>query len=140
MLMRSIETNQTISIPQDASRPILLQAPCAVHVNTMALHTSRSIWGPEAQTFDPTRWLQPEAKHHDAHKLKNPPKGTYIPWSTGPRVCPGQKTSQVEFVSVIMTLFGKCTAEPVPTDGQSMQQARKSLLELMEDSQPLLTL
>ena len=132
--MRTVEMNQSISLPQDRSRPILLQAPCSVHVNTMALHTSQSSWGPGVLDFDPTRWLRGE------DELMYPPKGTYIPWSTGPRVCPGQKMSQVEFVAVIMTLFGRCTVEPVLDCGQNMQQARQRLLDLMEDSQPLLTL
>jgi cytochrome P450 len=69
-----------------------------------------------------------------------PPRGTYLPWSVGPRICPGQKMSQVEFVSVIVTLFRRCTAEPMLRDGESVQQARQRLLELVQDSQPVLTL
>lgn len=134
MVMRTVDMNQTIALPQDSSRPILLQAPYAVHINTMALHTSKSSWGPGVLDFEPARWLQ------DEDEMMHPPKGTYIPWSAGPRVCPGQKMSQVEFMAVIMTLFRRCTVEPVPEPGQSMQQARQGLLDLMEDSQPLLTL
>jgi cytochrome P450 len=63
-----------------------------------------------------------------------------MPWSSGPRTCPGQRMSQVEFVSVIMTLFGRCSVEPVVEEGESVEQAREKLLRLLQDSQPVLTL
>jgi cytochrome P450 len=63
-----------------------------------------------------------------------------MPWSSGPRTCPGQKISQVEFVSVVMTLFRKCSVEPVVEKGQSVEQARERLLGILQDSQPVLTL
>lgn len=61
-------------------------------------------------------------------------------WSSGPRACPGQKMSQVEFVSVIMTIFSNCSVEPVLEDGETMEQGREKLLDLLQDSQPVLTL
>lgn len=48
--------------------------------------------------------------------------------------------SQVEFVAVMATLFGKCVAEPMPRSGESMEEARQRLLDVMQDSQPVLTL
>ena len=48
--------------------------------------------------------------------------------------------SQVEFVTVIATLFGKCTAQPVLGMGESTEEGRRKLVNLMEDSQPVLTL
>ncbi|KAJ3943626.1 uncharacterized protein N0V96_006555 [Colletotrichum fioriniae] len=82
-----------------------------------------------------------------------PHRGTFLPWSSGPRTCPGQKMAQVEFVTVLATLFHQCTIEPVPEDGDestttqsttttemAAAQARQRLLDLMQDSQPRLTL
>jgi len=63
-----------------------------------------------------------------------------MPWSVGPRVCPGQKMSQVEFVAVIATLFRRCSALPVVREGESTELARQRLLHLLQDSQPVLTL
>jgi cytochrome P450 len=136
MLIRTIETNQTI-FPSDSPSSFQLQAPCAVHVNTMALHTSFSEWGSDRLEFKPTRWLQPGPGKRDFHV---PRRGTYMPWSSGPRACPGQKMSQVEFVSVIMTIFRSCSVEPVLENGQTMEQGRERLLSLLQDSQPVLTL
>ncbi len=64
----------------------------------------------------------------------------FLPWSAGPRVCPGQKMSQVEFVIAIATLFRQCRVKPVVRKGENSEQAKARLSELMEDSQPRLTL
>ncbi|WQF83646.1 Putative cytochrome P450 [Colletotrichum destructivum] len=155
-LMRSNETTQTMSYPSatDSSpsssstspSSFTLRAPCAIYINTVALHTSPSTWGPDALTFNPARWLQPSVSGYNDSEapqqqhLMTPPRGAFLPWSGGPRVCPGQKMSHVEFVTVIATLFRRCTAEPVPREGESMPQARQRLLDLTQDSQPILTL
>jgi len=135
MLIRTVETNQTIFPSNSKSDSFVLRAPCAVHVNTMALHTLRSTWGADTLVFKPTRWF-PEGQD----SIYVPPRGTFMPWSSGPRTCPGQKMSQVEFVSVVMTLFRKCSVEPVVEKGQSAEQARERLLGILQDSQPVLTL
>jgi cytochrome P450 len=132
MLIRTIDRDQTISTSDSSSFP--LRAPCAVHVNTMALHTSSSEWGSDRLEFKPSRWLQSGAGFHVPHR------GTYMPWSSGPRACPGQKMSQVEFVSVIMTIFRTCSVEPVLDNGETVERGREKLLDLLQDSQPVLTL
>ncbi|TKW57214.1 putative cytochrome P450 CYP13A1 [Colletotrichum tanaceti] len=139
-LVRSIVTTQTMSSSLSSPPTFPLQAPSVIYLNTVALQTSPSTWGPDALDFKPTRWLQPVFKVDEAPQLKTPPRGAFLPWSAGPRVCPGQKMSQVEFVAVVATLFRKCTAEPVPRKEESMQQARQRLLDLMQDSQPAVTL
>lgn len=73
-------------------------------------------------------------------ELITPAKGTFIPWSGGPRICPGMKMAQVEFVAVIATLFRSCKAEVVLKEGETDVQARERLETLMGESQPLLTL
>jgi hypothetical protein len=39
--------------------------------------------------------------------LLQPPGANFIPWAAGPRICPGKKFAQVEFVAVIAKLFMK---------------------------------
>ncbi|KAK2029011.1 cytochrome P450 [Colletotrichum zoysiae] len=168
-LMRSTETAQTMSYPSShppasasSSSPstfTLGAAPSLVYINTVALHTSPSTWGPDALAFKPSRWLQPanaavpgDEKEEEAEVKKKgdqsppsqqfftPPRGTYVPWSGGPRACPGQKMSQVEFVTVVATLFRRCTVEPARRAGESAEGARRRLLDLTRDSQPIVTL
>ncbi|KAH7258011.1 cytochrome P450 [Fusarium tricinctum] len=136
MLIRTIETNQNI-LPSDSSSSFTLQAPCAVHVNIMALHIYRSVWGSDNLEFKPSRWLQSGL---GGERFHIPSRGTYTPWSSGPRACPGQKMSQVEFVSVIMTIFRTCSVEPALEGEETMEQGRERLLSLLQDSQPVITL
>ncbi|KAH7012545.1 cytochrome P450 [Microdochium trichocladiopsis] len=187
MLMRSTSTPQTIPCSRAYSTSssdndddnaelstITIPAPCAVYINTMALHASSSAWD-DASEFNPARWIQristgsnddDDGSDNDGSRVKavneevivdhsavlGIPRGGFLPWSSGPRKCPGQKMSQVEFVAVIATLFGRCNTEPEITGGDAlgggaeedmekrMQAARQRLLDLTQDSQPLFTL
>ncbi|KXJ86032.1 cytochrome P450, partial [Microdochium bolleyi] len=190
MLMRSTSTPQTVPCSNayttsssyfsddDNAEPstITIPAPCAVYINTMALHASSSTWD-DASEFNPARWIQRispgikddnnDGSDNDESRVKlvheevivdhsavlGVPRGGFLPWSLGPRKCPGQKMSQVEFVAVIATLFGRCHAEPEIIGGDAlggaaeaddvekrMQAARQRLLDLTQDSQPLFTL
>lgn len=60
--------------------------------------------------------------------------GKFIPWAEGPRNCPGKKFSQVEFVGVMTTLFRKHRVRPVLRQGESTEDARKTLIQMAEDS------
>ncbi|KAA8612564.1 CypX Cytochrome P450 [Pyrenophora tritici-repentis] len=139
LLTRSTTTPQTIQL-ENSSTSFHLPAPISVYINTVALHTSTSIWGPDALEFNPSRWLRPVSGEGAELEIMTPPRCTYLPWSVGPRICPGQKMAQVEFVAVIATLFRKCTAQPIVKKGESMQQAKQRLLDLTQDSQAGLTL
>ena len=76
----------------------------------------------------------------ESESLYTPPPGTYIPWSDGARVCPGKKFSQVEFVAVMVALFGSYRVEPVPRRGESMAMALVRTLDTVKDSAMVLLL
>lgn len=124
-------TPQTIFLK---NKTYLVPGSCIVNINTPGLHASRSTWGDDALSFRPSRWLTGDGE------LVTPPRGTFLPWSSGPRVCPGQKMAQVEFVAIISTLLARCRIEPVLKDGEGIEQARERLVELTQDSQTKLTL
>ncbi|KAK1719568.1 cytochrome P450 [Colletotrichum lupini] len=149
-------STSTSTLPSSTTTSSYTFPPCTVYINTVALHTSPKTWGPDALSFTPTRWLtspQPSPSSSSPQPPHiQPPRGTFLPWSSGPRTCPGQKMAQVEFVTVLATLFHKCTVEPVPEVDESgntqakttpevaAAQARQRLLDLTQDSQPRLTL
>ncbi|EMD92946.1 hypothetical protein COCC4DRAFT_23882 [Bipolaris maydis ATCC 48331] len=134
LMLRDAATSQTLKLEDRTSS---LAGPFGAYINTMALHTLPSTWGPDSLEFKPTRWLDPNSPEP---VFITPPHGTYMSWSIGPRSCPGMKMSQVEFVSVVATLFRRCNARPVRKEGESEEQARLRLLDLMQDSQNVLTL
>lgn len=98
--------------------------------------------------YRPSRWINPQGS---SSPIFQPPKGSYMTWSAGPRVCPGMKMAHVEFVGILITLFSKhrleVTRKMVPVKGapevlipESDDALRKRLDDLIETSTPKLTL
>ncbi|GLA07735.1 hypothetical protein AnigIFM60653_008974 [Aspergillus niger] len=128
-----LHTTRAVLEPQkltDATgKTHLLTPPMDIYACQLSIHLDRRIWGDDADEFKPSRWID------ESGQLITPEKGTYLPWSGGPRICTGMKMSQVEFVAAMATLFlnGKC--EPLPADGvDSPQLLRERLLGLTRDS------
>ena len=109
-----------------------------VYINNSALHANPETWGADSLDFRPTRWLSKDPESDDVPVIV--PRGRFVPWSGGPRVCPGQKMSQVEFVAVMAAIFRRYTVAPVLEKGETVEAAKQRLREVMEDSQPRLTL
>jgi cytochrome P450 len=114
----------------------MIPAKAKVYTNNQSLHTDPSVWGKDSLVFRPTRWLPAEPQE----SLIQPPKGSFTPWSSGPRQCPGQKMAQVEFVAVMASLFRKLNVEPVPVHGSDLKAAQQKLEASIADSAPILTL
>ena len=98
------------------------------------MHVNPSIWGSDALEFRPSRWLLDDGSFYQ------PPRSSFLPWSGGPRNCPGQKMAEVEFVAVVMTIFRSYKLSPVIGEGKTMELAKEKLKDLMADSQPIVTL
>jgi cytochrome P450 len=73
-------------------------------------------------------------------ELYQPPVGVFLPWAGGPRVCPGKKFAQVEFIAVIARLFRRHQVKPLLEPGETVQDAKKRVLENVEDSDVVITL
>lgn len=104
-----------------------------------ALHTTPEYWGSDSLDWNPKRWIKEAASLEDEQPIF-PRRGAYIGFSAGPRVCPGRKFAQVEFVAVIARLFRSHRCSPVLLRGESEVQAKKRVLEVVEDSNLVLTL
>ena len=118
----------------------MLPPSTSVNLNIQALHTDAKTWGPDSLSWRPSRWFTrssggtPSENNPASQTFISLPKGSFIPWADGPRVCPGQKFAQVEFVAVIATLLGKYRVKPVLEGGQSEEDGRKALLGMVDDS------
>ena len=99
------------------------------------MHISPSLWGSDPLVFRPQRFIDAATG-----AFREPPKSTFVPWSGGPRYCPGMKMSQVEFVAVLATAVRSWRVQLVPKEGERVEQARKRMEGLLADSQPIVTL
>ncbi|CAG7555763.1 unnamed protein product [Fusarium equiseti] len=101
-----------------------------VGVNLAGLHTSSASWGDNSLEWLPSRWIARDET--EGEKMAPMPTGAFLPWAAGPRVCPGKKFSQVEFVAVLVCLLKEYTVEP-DTDGEDDLKAAASMA-LMEEA------
>ncbi|KAF2229465.1 cytochrome P450 [Viridothelium virens] len=105
--------------------------------NLQAAHTDPRHWGSDSRTWRPQRWIlrsNPGSVKLEDEEVFKPAKGTYFPWAEGTQNCPGRKFAQVEFVAVMVALLRDHLSEPVPRDGESLDDARGRTLAVVNDS------
>ncbi|KAJ4390004.1 hypothetical protein N0V93_007477 [Gnomoniopsis smithogilvyi] len=128
-----------------------------IKLDLAALHHDPNSWGPDPLNFRPDRWI-PSPSQKDVSKQKRadsghgsydyqsesliaPAPGTFLPWTGGPRVCPGKKFSQVEFTRAILGMFRDgarvCIVEK---EGESTEQARARVRETADKPEVQFTL
>lgn len=146
-------TSPTLTVPVALTHPVTgtvhhIPANTIIHINCVAVQNDHSIYGDDVEKFRPDRFLD-ESAEKGKPTIRSYGKGTFLAWSGGPRVCPGSKMSQVEFVSVFMSIFSKYRVELVRKeidDGrggkrkETTEEARSRVDGLMADSQSRLTL
>ena len=76
------------------SAPIFVQKGDAVTTSFYALHRRKDIFGNDADTFRPERW--------DGLR---PPHWAYLPFSGGPRMCPGQQLALTEIAYTVVRML-----------------------------------
>lgn len=107
----------------------------SVTINVQGLHTNPRTWGSNALMWHPKRWIiNPTEGNLESETMMEPTKGTFVPWADGPRVCPGRKVAQVEFVAVMATLFQSHRVSPALLEGESHEHARGRLVDMVNDS------
>lgn len=124
----------------------------AVFINNAAVQVDPAVWGSDALDWRPGRWLQSQPRGQGGisegdkcsftDTLILPAEKAYIPWASGPRVCPGKKFSQVEFVAAIAVLFHQHRVAPVvdTEKGETLEVARQRTMQVLADSDMALTI
>ncbi|KJK63978.1 Cytochrome P450 [Aspergillus parasiticus SU-1] len=136
-IVRQTDANaQTLVLPE---QEIIIPKNTPVNVNTIALHTDPKQWGPDPLAWKPDRWILQECES-SLQKVSNELLKYLFAWGDGPRLCPGQKFSQIEVFAVLLCLFISHRVELVPSRDQTMDQARSHALSLIQNSKVGLTL
>lgn len=75
------------SFPSEDRRPFYMPANTSIVYLPLLMHRNPALWGPDADVFDPERWLQPD---RIASLVANPTM--FAPFSAGPRIvsCPNR--------------------------------------------------
>lgn len=99
-------------------------------------------WGSDSLVFRPDRWIDnaDPGSEISNEEVFQPAPGVFVPWAAGPRVCPGKKFAQVEFVAVVSRLFRKHKVGPVLEHGETIQDAKKRIFDVVADSHLVITL
>lgn len=113
-------------------REILIPPGVRLELNAVGLHLNPQYWGIASAQWQPDRWIQ--GSNTGSESFMEPVKGSFIPWSEGPRVCPGRKFSQVEFVATIATLFQHHKVKAATLEEESSEAARSRIVRMINDS------
>ncbi|KAF3767619.1 cytochrome P450 [Cryphonectria parasitica EP155] len=132
----------------------------SVKIDLVSLHHDKKTWGDDADEFRPDRWIPSTSSSSltqaasssttrssigtydwQSESLISTAAGTFLPWTGGPRVCPGKKFSQVEFTSVLLRLFqGGARVRIAEEEGESSAQARARARRIAGDPDHSITL
>ncbi|KAF9264950.1 cytochrome P450 [Marasmius fiardii PR-910] len=66
--------------------PLFVPENCKVMYNVFLIHRRRDLWGPDADQFDPDRFLDERL-----HRYLVPNPFIFLPFGAGPRICLGQQ-------------------------------------------------
>lgn len=98
-------------------------------LNYVSIHYSEKHWGADVQTWRPSRFIK------DDELIVPSPAGTFLPWITGPRVCPGKKFAQVEFVATMATCLREHRIRAIANPGETAEQLSKRVYGVACDSE-----
>ncbi|CAL8574175.1 hypothetical protein XPA_000143 [Xanthoria parietina] len=134
-------TGDQPQVLQANGRDINIPKDTLVVPNLMALHTHPRYWGQDSLTWRPSRWIETSdpptstlGTRFRTESIMTPPKGSFIAWSEGMRNCPGKKFAQVEFVATMATVFRNYKARPVVKHGETLDEAKVRVLNVVKNS------
>ncbi|KAK6379272.1 hypothetical protein LTS17_006190 [Exophiala oligosperma] len=135
-------TPKTLALGSDT---YIIPGNTFVFVNNAAVQMDEQYWGPDRLEWNPSRWLrEPSSPSSLASTPGEVPvqlaENSYLPWSSGPRVCPGKKFSQVEHTAALAVLFHHHRVHPVVLPGETEEHARGRIQRVVMDSDMVLAM
>lgn len=106
------EATQSVLLPSKnaSGRNYFVPAGRAVAYSVLLMHRRRDLWGPDADEFDPDRFLDDRL-----HKYLTPNPYIFLPFNAGPRICLGQQFAYNEmsfFLVKLLQSFDKVSLAP----------------------------
>lgn len=121
-------------------REVYFPPNTAFHLNAIGCHTMREYWGPDHREFKPSRWIKTGQASMEEFYQPTDNKSAFFPWSSGARICPGKKFSQVEYVAIISYVLRHQRVEAVPVEGETPADTSARVWANAMDSEPEMTM
>jgi len=90
----------TLPSPQPGGKPIYVPAGTTSIYSVFVMHRRKDLWGPDAEEFDPDRFLDDRFK-----KYVVPNPFIFLPFNAGPRICLGQQFAYNEMSFFLIRLL-----------------------------------
>ena len=85
----------------------VLPEGCEVGVSGSTVHFDKAIFGEDADSYNPDRWLRGEKEtEEDYNSRLGAMRAADMTWGRGSRTCLGQHIAKLELYKVVATLFG----------------------------------
>ncbi|KAF7969359.1 hypothetical protein HWV62_27478 [Athelia sp. TMB] len=81
-------------------KPIYIPAKAPIFYSTILTHRRTDLWGPDANEFDPDRFLDERVRTY-----LTPKPYIFVPFNAGPRICLGQQFAYNEISFVLIRLL-----------------------------------
>jgi cytochrome P450 len=124
--VRLVTNTHTVNVP--GYRPYALAKGSMIQIASGVIHTSPSVWGPDADTFNPTRFISTAATNVEQHTVsssaqtestatalpKGVPSAAYRAFGGGSVICPGRHfalTETLGFLTLMVHMFDVVDAE-----------------------------
>lgn len=102
--------NGTTFVNPSGGRPWYIPAHTGITYSAFMMHRRTDLWGPDAQDFDPGRFLD-----YRLHKYLTPNPFIFLPFNAGPRICLGQQFAynEISFMLIrMLQTFNKFELDP----------------------------
>ncbi|KAJ8092414.1 hypothetical protein PM082_023869 [Marasmius tenuissimus] len=90
----------TLPSPEPGKPPIYVPAGMVISYSVLLMHRRKDLWGPDADTFDPDRFLDSRLKTY-----LTPRPFIFLPFNAGPRICLGQQFAYNEMSLILIRLL-----------------------------------
>ncbi|KDQ23685.1 hypothetical protein PLEOSDRAFT_1047931 [Pleurotus ostreatus PC15] len=99
--------------PDPNEKPLYIPAKTKLSYSVMLMHRRKDLWGPDAEEFDPDRFLDARL-----NKYLIPNSFAFLPFNAGPRICLGQQFAYNEMSFMVIRLLQAFDSFALDEDAQ----------------------
>ncbi|GAB1521111.1 hypothetical protein RhiTH_004202 [Rhizoctonia solani] len=104
------------TVLKSEGKKFYVPAGAQIPISIFHMHRRKDLWGPDAEEFDPERWLDERLK-----KYVTPNPFIFLPFSAGPRICLGQQFAYNESSYFLVRLLQHVDHITLAPDAQPLE-------------------